>query len=907
MEDIKKFLVIDGNSIMNRAFYGIRLLSTKDGTYTNAIYGFLNIYYMMLEKLSPDYVAVSFDLSAPTFRHKIYDQYKAGRKSMPDELRVQMPIIKDIIRAMNIPILEIEGFEADDVLGTVAKNNENNNIHTYLLTGDRDSFQLVSEKTSVVIPTTKSGKTEYNIMTPAALKEKYNIFPKQVVDLKALMGDTSDNIPGVPKVGEKTAQALIEIANDLDNIYTNIDKLDISEGLRERLKEHKEQAYLSKDLATINKEVPIEINYDLLKLTDVNLPEISRIFTRLSFKKFLDKYITDENELDVETTTTKDFFKELNTTNFINILSNEELIEILNKLEDRDISFTYLDNAFSYDAFKNTLVFYETKNIYLFKMSFSTQEGLKAFCSCKVNKIGYNTKKILKLAFDANAQEINEFNEDIMIEYYLINPTDNNYTIENISYNVIDVTFPELDVQAKKTIQTNIFDMLDIDLESTVQELSNSEKKYLYAYMNVIKKSNIVLNKKLEELSLVKLYKEIEIPLIETLANMESNGMYVNIEKLKQFGEYLDIRISEITRIIYNLAGEDFNINSTSQLGCILFEKLGLPHYKKTKNSYSTDKEVLEDLIDKHEIISYILEYRSLTKLKSTYVDGLLNVIGADGRIHTTFMQAVTATGRLSSVDPNLQNIPVRTELGSRIRECFTVQSDKNVIIDADYNQIELRILAHMSNDENMIAGFNSGKDIHTITAAQVFNLKLGEVTKDMRGKAKAVNFGIVYGISDYGLAKNIGVKREDAKKYISSYLNHYIGVDKYMKSLIESATETGYVTSMYGRRRKVDELKSANYNTRMFGQRVAMNMPIQGTAADIIKVAMNKLYYKIKESGLNAKLIMQVHDELIVEAPKEEREEVINIMKDAMENVIDLKVKLTVEIDTGESWMDAK
>ena len=896
------FLIIDGNSIMNRAFYGIKLLSTKDGTYTNAVYGFLNIYYMIMDMVHPNYVAVAFDISRPTFRHKMYAEYKAGRRSMPDELRPQMDLIKDILNAMNIKVLELEGYEADDILGTIASVNSKNDIFTYILTGDKDSLQLVSDKTSVIMPSTKMGKTEYTIYTPEVLKEKMGIEPYQVIELKSLMGDKSDNIPGVPKVGEKTGKSLLDMCSKLDNIYANIDNIDISESLRTRLKENREIAYLSHDLATINVNVPIDVDYNLLKLTDVNLPELSKIFTRLSFKKFLEKYIKEGQDINLETESSVNFYKDLTNAKF-HIIDN---IESLHTILDTDkIVFNYFEEC--NDNLDNSLLFKIKDNIYLIKLKQENQKYvLNEFCSSKAIKLGYDIKKLLNLAILNGVTNINNFKEDVKIKYYLVDTNTNNFSIENIAYNILDINFPTIDDSAKEQVQTSLFDILD-NTSNTKIELSDDEKKFVFAYLKSIEMASAKLDSKIHKLNLETLYYDLEMPLIETLANIEANGMYVDVEKLKAFGVILDEKIASLTCKIHKLANEEFNINSSKELGKILFEKLELPVIKKTKTSYSTDKEVLEELQDKHEIIPLILEYRTFTKLKSTYVDGLIKEIATDGRIHTTFMQALTMTGRLSSTEPNLQNIPTRTEEGNKIRECFIAEKENTILIDADYSQIELRVLADMSNDINMIDAYNKGEDIHTVTASQVFNVDISEVTKEMRFKAKAVNFGIVYGISDFGLSKNISSTRLEAKEYIKNYFKHFYGVEKYVKELVEKATNSGVATTKFGRRRYVLELKSANRNTKMFGERIAMNMPIQGTAADIMKMAMNEVYRKFKANNLKSKIIMQVHDELIVEAYIDEKDLVKNIIKESMENIVKLKVPLVIDINEGKSWAEAK
>ncbi len=909
MENKEKILVIDGNSIMNRAFYGIRLLSVKDGTYTNAVYGFLNIFYMMESMLKPDYVAVAFDISAPTFRHKMYDAYKAGRRSMPDELRPQMSLIKDVLRAMNIPILELEGYEADDILGTVAKRSASKDIVTYILTGDKDSLQLVSEMSNVVMPGKNGAKTEYTIYNPETLMEAMGVKPYQIIELKALMGDKSDNIPGVPKVGEKTALTLLNMTDNIENLYNNIESIDVSDKLRANLIENKEMAFLSKTLATINTDVPIDLDYEVLRVKDVNLEEVTKLFTRLEFKKFLDRYTDCKEVVNVN----GDFFSGLANTKFVNLNTKEDVKEALNTLSpinNTKLPFIFLDSKFESDKLKNTLIFSIANNIYTIKITDRNAVGvLEEFCSYRCEKIGYNIKSVLNLAFRNNIRDIYGFNDDLMIMYYLINTADNNQSIDKITYEVLNANFPTLNKEAKKVEQTSMFDMLDNApvKEETLNELTDNEKEVIYAYINVITKTEAKLKEKLSEMGLDYLYNEVEMPLVETLANIEANGMYVDKVKLKEFGEYIEKSVAELTAKIYELAGEEFNINSPMQLGKILFEKLEIEYPKKTKSNYSTDKEILETVQDKHEIVPLVLEYRTLAKLKSTYIDSLIDVIDTDGRIHTTFMQTVTATGRLSSVEPNLQNIPVRTDLGSRIRECFVAEKEGYKIVDADYSQIELRVLADMSGDPTMINAYTNGDDIHSITASQVFNVPLEEVTKELRSKAKAVNFGIVYGISDFGLAKNINVSRWEAKEYIENYFRHYSSVEKYMKGLIESGLETGYATTKYGRKRKVLELKSANYNTRMFGERVAMNMPIQGTAADIMKIAMNNLYMKFKELNLEAKIIMQVHDELLVEAKDSEVEIVKNTMKEVMESAVKLNLPLEADVNVGLSWMEAK
>ena len=913
----EKFLVIDGNSIMNRAFYGIKLLTTADGLYTNAVYGFLNIYYMMLDKLNPDYVAVAFDLKEPTFRHEMFIEYKAHRKMMPDELKMQMPLIKEVLTAMNVPIFEIKGFEADDILGTIASKNKEKNIFTYILTGDKDSLQLISDSTSIVMPHTKLGKTEYIIYTPEVLMEKQGITPKQVIDVKALMGDNSDNIPGIPGIGEKTAHSLVQSYESLEKIYEDTGKLKVTPKIREKLDFNKDIAFLSYKLATIETNVPLELNYNALRFSDVDMPKLTSIFNRLSFKKFLERYDIDGNALPA-TDNNIEFFKEFDNSNFTDISEGYNFyVECLDKdASQNNEIYVMLANSKKMQL-ENVLLIYTNNNFMYIDLNNSdaeiVKEVLKALTSNSCKKVGYDIKKIFNVCLKNDISDLSTFISDIKIAYYLLHASENNYEIENISYNLLGINIPIQNIESEdenkiKSIQTSLFDMENTDLNvDKKKELSLQQKKYIYACLKGVKYINSLLINQLEEKNLCKLYNEIEMPLVETLANIENNGMYVNKEKLLEFGKHVSKDISSVESKIYELAGEEsFNINSPAQLGVILFEKLQLPVIKKTKKGYATDKETLEELIDKHEIIQYILDYRMLTKLKSTFVDALMECIGEDNRVHTTFMQTVTATGRLSSVEPNLQNIPVRTELGSKIRECFEAEGE-NIIIDADYSQIELRVLAHMANDSIMIDAFKQGIDIHSVTASQVFNIPLEDVTSEHRGRAKAVNFGIVYGISAFGLAKNINSTRSEASEYINNYLSKYYKVHEFMKKNVKHGKVYGYVSTMFGRIRYTEELNASNRNTVMFGERIAMNTPIQGTAADIIKKAMNDLYRNLKKNNLKAKIIMQVHDELIVEAPLEEKEKVMKLMKSSMESVIKLKVPLDVSINAGKSWGEAK
>ena len=923
---MEKFLVIDGNSILNRAFYGLAgaRMTTADGIHTNAIFGFLNIYYMIIEKFNPDYIAVAFDLKAPTFRHKMYEEYKGTRKGMPDELKEQVPIIKDVLRAMNISIYELEGYEADDILGTIASLNENNtqkDIFTYILTGDRDSYQLISSKTNIIFPSTKMGKTDYTVYTPELLMQEKGIEPYQVIDIKSLMGDSSDNIPGVKGIGEKTAYTLIGKYTTLDNIYKNIDTLDASAKIIEKLKNDEEMARLSYTLATINREVPIELNYEENRVKEVNKEELYKLFKKLSFNKFLAKYDFSDIKYEAkEQMDTKENVK-IDDKNIYLITKNnlEEYIDIIDKVLKEDKISYILNINYENQAFNSILEIHDRSFLSLYtptldkcyiinidtfnldnKSDKETVHNLfKEFAISSCHKLGFNIKQDQRFIFTNICDEISNFSYDLLIGCYLLDST-RNHKFNTILSELFGIILESKD-KSKEQVQLSLFEASEED-----KKIDSSLSKDIALATKCIYNSKEIIDKKLKEDGMYDLMYNIEIPLSETLANMETVGMYVDKKKLKEFGTEISKRIDELEKEIYNLAGEEFNINSPQQLGVILFEKLKLPGKRKTKTGYSTNKEVLESLEEYHDIIPLLIEYRQTMKLKSTYVDGLEATIKNDSRIHTTFTQTVTSTGRLSSVEPNLQNIPIRLELGSKIRTFFTAPSGKK-IVDADYSQIELRVLSHISKDETMQYAFNNGIDVHKVTASQVFGVSLEEVTKQMRSKAKAVNFGIVYGISEFGLAKNIGVSWKEAKEYINTYLTKYHGIREFMKDIVKEAREKGYVSTLFGRRRYIPELKNKNKNIIQFGERIAMNTPIQGSAADIIKIAMNNLYKSLKNNNLKSKLVMQVHDELIVETFDDEVKAVKKIMKDTMENVVKLDIPLDVDLNVGNSWFDAK
>lgn len=912
----KKFLVIDGNSIMNRAYYGLMRLNMTSSVlniHTNALYAFLNIYWMTLDRFKPDFVVVSFDLKAPTFRHEMYKEYKGTRHAMPDELKEQMPVIKEILTAMNVPIIEKEGYEADDILGTIAKKNEKNNIFTYILTGDRDSFQLISDLTSVIMPSNKPGKTEYTVYNPEKLNKKYGIKPCQVIEVKALMGDASDNIPGVKGVGEKTAYSLIQKYDNIKSIYDNIDNIDITQKIKEKLLNDKDMANLSHTLATIDINTPIEIDYNKAVLTDINKEKVYKLFKDLEFNKFLNKF--DFSDVTSNDNLAEDMTPTINTNVKQTIIIDESnLADYLEKLEKTFLldKISYMFNISSKNISsnikvddKNYIAIYNNLDdeIYILNIDDIKQDTLidilKKFVESNSLKLGYNIKQDLLYILNNISDNIKGFNYDLMIAYYLLNSNSNHYYIWNILKDLFNIS---LNINTKKeNIQISLFDTIDNNKEF----LRKDEIDVISCYLKGVFYSYDIVMKKLNDVNMLSLFNDIEMPLVETLASMEKTGMYIDKDKLNEFDIEITKNLNDLERSIYELVGEEFNLNSTKQLGSILFEKLNLPTVKKTKSGYSTDKDVLEKLEDKHEIIPKLLEYRQLNKLKTTYVDSLKNKIDSDGRIHTTFMQTVTTTGRLSSVEPNLQNIPIRLELGKKIRSFFVGEGNRN-IMDADYSQIELRVLADIANDAVMIDSFKKGIDIHKTTASQVFEVPLDEVTHEMRSHAKAVNFGIVYGISGFGLAKNISTTRKKATEYINKYLEKYNGIHEFMNNIVKKAQEDGYVTTLFKRRRYIPELKEKNKNVVEFGKRIAMNTPIQGTAADIIKIAMNRIYRALKENKLASKLIMQVHDELIIEVMPEEEEIVKKIMYEEMENVISLKVPLVIDLNVGKSWYDA-
>ena len=844
-----KLLILDGNSVINRAFFGVKPLTTREGLYTHAIFGFLNILEKMEKEEQPEALAVAFDLHGPTFRHLKYDGYKANRHGMPEELAMQMPVMKDVLRAMNIPIYECQGWEADDIIGTVGKICSNNDWECVIVTGDRDSLQLIDENVHVKLVISKLGQTTATLYTDEKFREEYGFEPKKLIDLKALMGDASDNIPGVAGVGPKTAKDLLAKFGSLDGVYENIEDSSIRPKLREKLLADKENAYLSYDLATIRPEAPIEFTPMDAVVCPYNRPELYRLFQKLEFVRLIDKYGLRGAEQEVKETAVA--VKKTQKLPRVDTMPVELPACAVYVAEDGGLGLAWDTGVCvmtpmeaqmgGIDLAGKQLVLHDSKTT----MHRLDEMGI-SFGSCKF---------------------------DTALAAYDLNPSQSDYPVSKLATNFLGTSVEDSDAAACAEAIWNLCDPLSEELEKN---------------------------------GMVSLYREIELPLCEVLYRMEKRGILIDRKQLEQFGEMLSQRISDCEKLIFSYSEEKFNINSTKQLGELLFEKLGLPSVKKTKTGYSTNAEVLEKLKNKHPIIPAIMDYRMLTKLKSTYADGLIKEIREDGRIHTTFQNLVTATGRLSSTEPNLQNIPVRTDLGSEIRKMF-VPKDGCVLVDADYSQIELRVLAHIAEDAVMQNAFCSGMDIHTATAAQVFGVGVEEVTSLQRRHAKAVNFGIVYGISEFSLADDIGVSRYEARDYIDSYLTNYQGVRKYMKQVVEDAKAVGYTQTLYGRKRYIPELKSSNFNIRSGAERIALNTPIQGTAADLIKLAMIRVEQALNTLYPEAKLLLQVHDELIVECPEAIAPQVAELISKQMQTVAELKVPLTAEAKYGKSWYEAK
>lgn len=859
---MNKILLIDGHSILNRAFYGVPVLSNSKGVHTNAVYGFINIMLKAIDDEKADAIAVAFDLKEPTFRHKMFEQYKGTRKPMPQELHEQVPIMKELLALMRIPVVTLSGYEADDILGTLAKRAQAANYEVSILSGDRDLLQLADEHIKIRMPKTIKGKTEIENYYPKDVVDKYEVTPSEFIDLKALMGDTSDNIPGVPGIGEKTATSIIKEYHSIEAAYESVDSL-MPKKAANNLKEHYDLAQMSKILATIDINAPVQVDFKDMIIDSIYTEEAYKMCEELELKSLLARFASNVASVDTK----------------LEYIILEDLVEVddfFKKIKNYPrigFSINYIDNAIS-----GLAVASEAELTYIPVQGFVRDTMLTDFLHeyAKIGElIGIDIKLVLDFVDYGDNKRIN----DIALGAYLINPLKSTYTFEDISIEYMDEHF-------------------HFDKNNPIKNIVNSAYVAFNASMKIFDR--------IDELGMTSIYRDIEIPTMFVLRSMERIGMQVNKEALKAYGDSLTDRIDELVNCIYEQAGMEFNINSPKQLGEVLFDNLGLPCEKKTKSGYSTSADVLEKLAVDYPIVNDILEYRTLAKLKSTYADGLMEFIRPDGRIHSTFNQMVTATGRLSSTEPNLQNIPIRMEIGRQIRKVFTPK-EGCVFVDADYSQIELRILAHMSADANLIEAYHSDSDIHRITASKVFNIPLDEVTSLQRSNAKAVNFGIVYGISSFGLSRDLSISKSEAKKYIDDYFKTYPGIKTFLDKLVADAKTNGYVTTIYGRRRPIPELSSSNFMQRGFGERIAMNSPLQGTAADIIKIAMINVYKRLEREQLQSRLILQIHDELLVEATASEVDRVKLILTEEMQNAAKLLVDLIVDVHTGNDWYEAK
>ena len=877
----EKILLIDGHSILNRAFYGIPDLTNSEGRHTGAVYGFLNILFRILDEEKPDYLTVAFDVHEPTFRHKIYSQYKGTRKPMPSELREQVPLIQELLTAMGIKIVSKGGYEADDLLGTLAKKSEQKGMDVTILSGDRDLLQLATEKVMIRLPKTSKGKTTIEDFHGEQVLEKYQVTPPQIIELKALMGDSADNIPGIPGVGEKTATKLIVQYGSIENAHDHLEGIKPNKA-KESLRDHYDLAQLSKTLATINTDSPLEYDYQEARLGNLYTQEAFQLCKRLEFKNLLSRF---ENVSAEEETLEENFFT------CEDLAGAESIFEKAASCEHVGIDLLMDDEA----VYGLGIALSKEEIYYIPSEGLITGEylcGKVRDLSERVILCAMDIKALLKHVRISDASRI----FDIGIGVYLLNPLKSSYSYDNVAREYLDGSiFPSREDLLGKTT-----------FRKAWEESREGLFRYACYVAYTVCASRELIEEKLKETDMWKVYQDIELPLVFTLHSMEQWGICVRGEELKTYGEKLSIRISELEESVYQQAGEKFNINSTKQLGVILFEKMKLPGGRKTKTGYSTAADILEKLAPEHPIVKDILEYRQLAKLKSTYADGLGAVIAEDGRIHSTFNQTITATGRISSTEPNLQNIPVRMELGRLIRKVF-VPEEGYVFLDADYSQIELRVLAHMSGDEMLIQAYREAQDIHRLTASQVFHVPFDEVTDLQRRNAKAVNFGIVYGISSFGLSQDLSITKKEAADYINKYFETYPKIKGFLDGQIEMAKEKGYVVTMFGRRRPVPELKSSNFMQRAFGERVAMNSPIQGTAADIIKIAMNRVYKRLTEEGLKSRLVLQVHDELLIETKVEEIEEVSRILEEEMKGAAALSVELDVDMHQGNNWYEAK
>ena len=880
---MKKLVLIDGHSILNRAFYGVPELSNSQGLHTNAVYGFLNIMFKILDEEAADYIAVAFDLSAPTFRHKAYAEYKGTRKSMPDELREQVPLIKDVLSSMNIPILTKEGYEADDIIGTIAKRYQSDEVFVSVISGDRDLLQLSDKHIKIRIPKTSKGVTTVHDYLPEDVMNEYGVTPKEFIDVKALMGDTSDNVPGVPSIGEKTATKIIQEYHSIENAIEHVDELKPPRASK-ALSEHIEDAKFSKMLVTIVTDAPIEADISDMEVGNLYTKESLEWINKLEFKSFLKRYENVETEASIELDTSV-IDKQGAWESLYTELKDSKEFGISICLEETAIKSYHVNSLY---AISITL---ENKS-YIIKDMGNISDILEEIIRLDARKYILSLKPLIKLVKDMKAAK-NFY--DISVAAYLINPLKDSYFVEDIARDYMESACSS---KSEMIGKAKLNEVLRFNDEKAINYFATESYVALHAKENILAK--------LKDLELTELYENVEMPLIYSLAKMENTGVRVDEERLKKYADTLLEKIAKLEESITKKAGESFNINSPKQLGEILFEKLKLSGGKKTKTGYSTAADVLEKLAPEHEIIRDILEYRQLTKLNSTYATGLAGYIREDGRIHGTFNQTITATGRISSTDPNLQNIPVRTEMGSKIRDIF-VPKEGYVFVDADYSQIELRVLASLSGDEKLIESYHSAADIHAATASQVFHVPLEEVTPELRRNAKAVNFGVVYGISAFGLSEDLSISRKEALDYINNYFKIYGGVKTFLDKQVADAKEKGYVKTMFGRIRPIPEIKSSNFMTRSFGDRVAMNSPIQGSAADIMKISMLKVDEALEKSGFDARIVLQIHDELLVEVKEEEAAKVSELVEKAMKEAVSLKVPLEVDAHIGKTWLEAK
>ena len=880
----EKIVLIDGHSILNRAFYGIPELTNSEGLHTNAVYGFLNILFKILDEEKAQYLAVAFDLKAPTFRHKMYAEYKGTRKAMPEELREQVPIMKEVLSAMGVPLLMKEGYEADDLLGTIAGQAERAGLEVSIVSGDRDLLQLATDKVQIRIPKTKRTGTEIENYYAADVKEKYLVTPTEFVDVKALMGDASDNIPGIPGIGEKTATKIISEFGSIENAHDHLEEIKPNKA-KLSLEEHYDLAVLSKTLAKINTESPVTLDLQAAKLTDLYTPEAFTWMKKLEFKNLLSRFhveapkdeAADHFELADTREKAEKFLEKAakaESFGFAWIEEKDKIYGLALSLGDEGTAFLLAEGSFDENGLALDFLRDHLEELLVYGKTAAVLD--------------------LKSQLDLFTVPDREKLFDLSIGAYLVNPLKDHYPYEDIAKEYLDQLIPG---------RAELFGKDPLEKAKENGEVFAKWACY-QAYVAAAALEPVLA--KLREMEMEHLFRDIEMPLVYTLRDMERAGISVEAEALKTYGDQLAGRIRELETAIYEQAGETFNINSPKQLGVILFEKMQLPGGKKTKTGYSTAADVLEKLAPEHPIVASILEYRTLAKLKSTYADGLAGFIGPDGRIHSTFNQTITATGRISSTEPNLQNIPVRMELGRLIRKVF-VPKPGCVFVDADYSQIELRVLAHLSRDERLIQAYRDAEDIHRITASQVFHIPFDEVTPLQRRNAKAVNFGIVYGISSFGLSQDLSISRKEASEYIEKYFETYPGIKSFLDGLVENAKKNGYVTTLYGRRRPMPELKSSNFMQRSFGERVAMNAPIQGTAADIIKIAMIHVSERLKKEQLKSRLILQVHDELLIEAEESELEQVKTILREEMQGAAELSVRLEIDMHTGKNWYEAK